>query len=251
MAYTYGYGPPQDEDLAGYGSWLSKAVGKVNKAASAVAKVATKATQPLAKLTTAVLQPIERALPKPLVLAGKMTANMMLAPTRVTVGLLTNTAATLQKAPSMLATRQLTDTMKIGGSLFGGKLEKAIDTSANKLQAFSASHPIQTLAAIGIGVGGVLAAPAIGAAAMSAGSAIAGTGIGGTTLLTTALGAGGKLLGGAPAAQPAMLEAPTTAPAGSSGLGTAAAGAGAGFLVGGPIGAIIGGGAGYFLGKKG
>jgi hypothetical protein len=252
MAYTYGYGPPRDEELAGYGSWLSKAVGAVNKAATAVATVATKAAAPLAKATTAVLRPIERVLPKPIVQAGKMTANMMLAPTRVTVGLVTNTPATLQKAPSMLITQQLTDAMKVGGSLVGGKMETVIDTSANKLQDFSASHPIQTVAALGLGVGAVLAAPAIGAAAMSAGSAIAGSSAGGA-LLTTALGGAAKQLGGGgggggPAAPPTA--PPTTAPGSGGSLAAVAAGGGVGFVAGGPIGALIGAGAGYFIGRK-
>jgi len=45
-------------------------------------------------------------------------------------------------------------------------------------------------------------------------------------------------------------EVPAGAAPAKSGTGTLLAAAGAGFLVGGPIGAVIGAGAGYFLSKR-
>lgn len=205
MAYSYGYGPPQDHEFAEFGSWLSKAVKSVGSAVKSTAQGFVK--NPL-----------------------KETAAFIAAP------LVVPTAALVKASTWSLAQTGAKPLVKLDAAV-GGITRSDIGKTLGS--AFISQMVVG--AAVGTAI---VAAPAIGSAL----SAVGGT------AATAAADIAKKNLAGLSAkpVTPAVVPIPagTVPPSTGPSLATVLAGAGAGFLVAGPPGALVGGGAGYVIGRK-
>jgi hypothetical protein len=213
MAYSYGYGPPQEHELAGYGGFFSKITKAVRSTVSSF--------DPTKK--GGILNPV-KAL-------GTLIAAPLVVPTAALVKGTTWAAAQTGLKPLV-------------------KLNAAEDKVVNSKFGKAVVASFETQMIVGAAVGGAIVAAPVVSSAASAAWGTAGAAV-------TAAGAdlAKKNLMGLVAAKPVtptVAPLPVAGPPPAAGPSFAAilAAAGAGFLVAGPPGAVVGGGAGYVLGRK-